>query len=295
MNWDFAAFRTVDFNWVHDLQSVWSEPPGHVDELHSSLRERIVSDFFSQTKRRKDNPIGKVISGEAGVGKTHLIGSIRHEVWKKGGWFVLLDIVGITDFWATTAHGFLNSLCQHMPCGRQQCEAVLSAILKTRASSSAVPELIRWQETPSAIDTGTVRAFLNILRQVDSANTQKHQDVVRALLLLGDEDFDASNLAHCWLQGLDSDEGARRRLGFLAAPPKHAEIVRGILWVMSFAGPTLIAVDQIDSIVSASNLLSGHKEDPLDETERKARAIIQLLAGGLMDLHDVKQRAMTSS
>ena len=66
-----------------------------------------------------------------------------------------------------------------------------------------------------------------------------------------------------------------------------------MLWVMSLAGPTLIAVDQIDAIVSASNLLAGVDDGAGDDTERKARAIINLLAGGLMDLHDQKTRAMT--
>ena len=55
----------------------------------------------------------------------------------------------------------------------------------------------------------------------------------------------------------------------------------------------MIAVDQIDAIVSASNLLAGINDEPNDDTERKARSIIDLLAGGLMDLHELKRRALT--
>ena len=62
---------------------------------------------------------------------------------------------------------------------------------------------------------------------------------------------------------------------------------------MGLAGPTLIAVDQIDSIVSASNILVGDGSTPVDDGEKKARHIIETLAGGLMDLHDLKRRAMT--
>ncbi|MGH8473662.1 MAG: hypothetical protein ACREVJ_14660, partial [Gammaproteobacteria bacterium] len=47
------------------------------------------------------------------------------------------------------------------------------------------------------------------------------------------------------------------------------------------------------AIVSASNLLAGLDAPPHDDTERKARAIIEVLAGGLMDLHELKKRAMT--
>src|SRR5271154_1667013 len=94
------ALRAADFNWTHDLQSVWSDPAFHVEELHQSLIDGIIDDFFAYTKKRTDNPVGKVIQGEAGAGKTHLIGTLRRRVWEGGGWFVLLDIIGITDFWA---------------------------------------------------------------------------------------------------------------------------------------------------------------------------------------------------
>src|SRR4029077_11849703 len=40
-------------------------------------------------------------------------------------------------------------------------------------------------------------------------------------------------------------------------------------------------------------LLAGINDEPNDDTERKARSIIDLLAGGLMDLHDLKRRALT--
>jgi hypothetical protein len=112
-------------------------------------------------------------------------------------------------------------------------------------------------------------------------------------LLLGSDDWDASNLAYCWLQGLDVDDVKRRELGFLSAPPPYPELVRGMLWVMSLAGPTLIAVDEIDAIVSASNVLAGSAGAPNDDAERKARAIIEELAKGLMELHKLKRRALT--
>src|SRR5215207_8390161 len=99
MNQALQAFRAVDFNWTHDLQSVWSDPTFQVDELHGDLIGQIIDDFFLRTERPTDNPIGQVILGEAGAGKTHLMGTLRRRVWQRKGWFVLLDIIGITDFW----------------------------------------------------------------------------------------------------------------------------------------------------------------------------------------------------
>src|SRR5260370_21252899 len=125
-----GAFRAVDFNWTRDLQSVWIDPSYQVDDLHKDVVDDLMEDFLSRTRNAQDNPIGRIILGQAGVGKTHLIGSLRRRVWDVSGWFVLLDIIGITDFWATAALGFLNSLHQPMPTGRTQYEAVLSRIVR---------------------------------------------------------------------------------------------------------------------------------------------------------------------
>ena len=247
MNQALRAFRAVDFNWAHDLQSIWSDPVFQVDELHKTLIDQIIDDFLSRTKKPTDNPIGQVILGEAGAGKTHLIGTLRRRVWEAKGWFVLLDIIGITDFWATTALGFLNSLHQPVPSGRTQYEAVLSAIVsRVPLDSAARKAMNEWEEKPDKTRLDTVELFLRLMRRVDQTNTTKHQDVIRALLLLGSDDWDANNIAYCWLQGLDVDESKRHELGFLKAPPPYHELVRGMLWVMSLAGPTLIAVDQIE-------------------------------------------------
>jgi hypothetical protein len=294
MNASLKALRAADFNWTHDLQSIWSDPVFQVEDLHQSLINRIIDDFFTRTKTPTDNPIGQIILGEAGAGKTHLIGTLRRRVWRANGWFVLLDIIGITDFWATAALGFLNSLHQSMPEGLTQYEAILSAVVKRMPLDSATHKAVaEWQKKPEKTRLDTVSLFLTLLKRIDPANTTKHQDVVRALLLLGSDDWDANNLAYCWLQGLDVDEAKRKELKFVKAPPPYPELVRGMLWLMSLAGPTLIAVDQIDAIVSASNILAGVENEPNDDAERKARAIIDLLAGGLMDLHDLKRRAMT--
>src|SRR6266536_429209 len=294
MNQALQALRGVDFNWTHDLQGVWYDPFFQVDELHKMTIDRIMDDFLLHTTNPTSNPIGRVVLGEAGAGKTHLIGTLRRRVWQAHGWFVLLDIIGITDFWATTALGFVNSLHQPMTSGQTQYQAVLSAIVnKVPLDSTAQKAIVEWKAKPDRTRLDTVDLFLKLLRRIDHLGTTKHQDVIRALLLLDSDDWDASNLAYCWLQGLDVDESKRRDLKFLTAPPLHSELVRGMLWVMSLAGPTLIAVDQIDPIINASNILADVDGAAGSESEKKARHIIQTMAGGLMELHDLKKRAMT--
>jgi DNA helicase HerA-like ATPase len=294
MSEPLRAFRAADFNWTRDLQSVWTDSSFQVDELHNDVVDELMEVFVSRTRNTTDNPIGRVILGQAGAGKTHLIGRLRQRVWDADGWFVLLDILGITDFWATAALGFVDSLHQPMPNGRAQYETILSTIARQLPLDATARQAIEhWEQKREPEKLRTTDLFIRLLSRADPAKTLRHQDVVRALLLLESEDWNAKNLAYCWLQGLDASESERKELGFLNAPPPFPELVRGMLWVMSLAGPVLIAVDQIDAIVSASNLLAGMDEEPKDDGERKARSIIDLLAGGLMDLHDLKRRALT--
>src|SRR5215471_10116072 len=109
---ELEVFRSVDFNWTRQLRSIWRDPPYHVPSLHQRPVDEIVDYFRTQTHDRDplDEPLGRVIVGPAGYGKTHLIGELRRRVWNMDGWFVLLDFVGIRDFWSSVALGFLNSL-----------------------------------------------------------------------------------------------------------------------------------------------------------------------------------------
>jgi hypothetical protein len=286
MNPALAAFSGADFHWTQGLRDIWAEQPYHVDSLNGDLADRIVAEFFARTRSAEANPIGQVLSGRAGSGKTHLSGALRRRVWEGGGFFVLIDIFGVADFWRTAALAFVESLTRRMPDGRTQAAAVILAALK---KASADPDARRAAAAAKAPPTLTKAAAVDLLLAMlaasEPAETRRHQDVLRALALVESRDFAVSSFAGLWLQGQESDEERQRALGFLGGPPAPAEIVRGLLWIMGFAGPTLIALDQIDAIVSEANAAG--------ETAGRARAILQAVASGLTDLHDIKRRALT--
>ncbi|MDE3174917.1 MAG: hypothetical protein KGM15_02265, partial [Pseudomonadota bacterium] len=280
------AFAAADFHWTRGLRDVWAQTPYHVDGLHGDLADRVAAEFFARTRASESNPIGQVLSGRAGSGKTHLLGTLRRRVWDGGGWFVLIDFVGVADFWAAAALAFLESLSRRMPSGHSQAGAILRAVLKHLSADPAARAAATRPAHPLLAKGRAIELLLAMLAAVDPAGARRHQDVVRALALLDSRDFNASACAAMWLQGHDSEEARRREFGF-TTQPAPAEIVRGLLWIMALAGPTLIAVDQIDAVVSDAN---GAE----DEAEaRKANTLLQSLAGGLMDLHDMKRRAMT--
>ncbi len=238
--------------------------------------------MIKETKDPARKPPGQVVVGEAGVGKTHLIADLRRRTWESGGWFVMLDVLGITDFWRSAALSFITSLLQTMPDGRQQYEAVLAGVARRFKVEEQVQKAFLM---PEIEPRKVVDLLVKGLMKTDMHNAMKHQDVFRALALLKSHDLGTVGIAHSWLQGYDADETARRELGFVAPPPSPVELVRGMSWVMSLAGPTMVGVDQIDGIVTASAINSTLGDD-LNTTA----SFDEILAAGLLELYDVIRR-----
>ncbi|WP_279358041.1 ATP-binding protein [Methylobacterium indicum] len=274
------ALRRVNFDWVRTLDSIWldAEPTGAPNE---ALMPGLVADLHAQGAGPR--PRGRVLIGEAGIGKTHLVGQIRREIWASGGWFVLLDVLGLTDFWRSAALSYLTALMQPMPDGRRQSDAVLAGIARRFRVEAQVEQAFN---TPNIDARRIVDLLVRALMHVDTGRALKHQDVFRALCLLRAQDLATVGLAHAWLQGYEADPVARTALGFTTPPPSPIELVRGMAWIMGLSGPTLIAVDQIDGVVDASRLSA---EDDFDS----GPGLAEMLAAGLMELHEGGGRGMT--
>ena len=278
---ELRAFSSVDFDWTRQLQSVWQDRDYHVEAFNKSLLDTLRDDFFRLTKDRESTPIGRVVSGVAGAGKTHLVSSLRREVWNRQGWFILLDMVDVKDFWGATCLAFVSSLHRKMPDGLQQYQAITRKLADFLGMEPEVENLLKIMlENKAPIDREIIGLLIDMLAQVDRGNTHRHQDVFRAFFLLNSSDFSAAAIGYHWLQGEEIDEEAARLYGFSARRGNASEIVRGLTWIMGFTGPTLIAVDQVDSIIQESH-------------ERSDYSKVETLAHGLMELHDVKHRAMT--
>ncbi|MEA2983974.1 MAG: hypothetical protein QOD94_228 [Alphaproteobacteria bacterium] len=277
MNEELQALRDADFGWVRSLDSVWSDEENADAGPNQDQVNALINELAGLQK--SPNPPGRVLLGQAGIGKTHLVGVLRREAWKQRCWFVMLDVVGITDFWQSAALSFVTSLLQVMPGGQRQHEAVLAGIARRFNIEKEVDLVLA---SPTVQPKRVVDLLVGGLIKIDAANTLKYQDVFRALALLRSHDLTAVGIAHAWLQGYDADEATRKNLGFLKPPPAPVEIVRGLLWVMGLAAPTLIAVDQIDGVLSSSagSEFSG------------APDFTQVLTGGLLGFTSTMNRSM---
>lgn len=291
---DLKAFRSADFGWTRQLRSVWRDPPYHVSAIHADVADDIIDDFERKTSidYTGDEPLGRVIVGPAGFGKTHLIGELRRRVWKMGGWFILLDLVGVKDFWASAALGFLNSLqVRTATNGQTQYQRLISLLGERLGIERQAAAIVsRHRGSPPELVKSLATLYVVSLSKRYYEETSAHRDVVTALILLISEDLDCHSIAHAWLQGMPLDADLVRPFG-IASQCDPIKVVDGLSWVMSLVGPTLIAVDQIDAILSASNA-QAHAvvaDGEFDETQ----SIVESMSLGLMNLHERKHRAVT--
>lgn len=278
------ALRRVDFDWVRTLDSIWIDTPA-TGGPNERLVPEIVADLHEKARQPSDRAMGRVLVGQSGVGKTHLVGQLRQEAWRRGGWFVPLDVLGLTDFWRSAALSFVTALLQAMPDGRRQSDAVLAGVARLFGARIEAQVEAAFK-MPDMDARRIVDVLVPALMSVDASRALKHLDVFRALCLLRSHDFGVVGLAHAWLQGYEADPAERAALGFRTPPPAPIELVRGMCWIMALSGPTLIAVDQIDGIIETSRLAA--------ENGIEAEAgLAEVLAAGLLELNIVCDRSMS--
>ncbi len=295
MTSEFDAFRAVNFDWTRQLRGVWRDPHYHVPGLHQQVVDDVVEYFLSKTINPDpdDEPLGRVIVGPKGFGKTHLIGELRRQVWEREGWFVLLDFIGIKDFWSSVALGFLNSLQVRMADGKTQYHRLVLCVAKLlEIDEELTTTAERWRGQPRGLMLELVRLFTRSLARKYPGEANQHLDVITALVLLISEDLDCHSIAHGWLQGMSFEGEDVRALGF-KEENSPIKVVQGLSWIMSRIAPTLIAIDQIDAIITTSKSLARAANSGAMQEQKEAQFIVDALAQGLMDLHEYKRRAVT--
>ncbi|KFI21611.1 helicase HerA domain-containing protein [Nitrosococcus oceani] len=327
---EYRVLKTVNFDWTMQLQSVWRNSPLHVPGLHENLRTELMETLKERMGSQDQNPLGQIITGPAGAGKTHLLSAIRQEVAALPAWFVLVDMTDIKDFWETVLLGYLNSLQQATSGNRPQFQSLLKHLLNPdvkpqnpfssfyRTPSRSRKSPLQWltallagkkaqrQEaapaTPRQIAEYGDKELAQVIRQtINRLSTQypeeirAHQDALRALMLLNSNDLERANVGYSWLQGMAIDETDRHLFGFLWPQRQPSEIVKSLSWLMSRYAPTLLAFDQLDAIMSQHHITtasSGEGERMTGE-QRASQAIIEGIADGFMAVRDTVYRTAT--
>ncbi len=282
------VLEAADFNWTKHIDKVWSDDDTDVAGIHNDTRRDFVK-ALDRLLRQEDSasPLGWVVTGPGGSGKTHLLGAFRRETLERDGFFILADMSGVKDFWETILLHLIRSIRKPWRDDSPQTMRLLDRIAKTSncgVDGDALPGMFR-DDLAAAI-----KKIINGLYRHFDVQTQEFQDVLRAVAMLASEDIDISDCGRQWLLGLEPDAEAVKLFGFKHPVCDAKRAVEGMSWLMSLDGGfSVFALDQLDAIIKQ------HYRPGVDIAGREAstaRSIIVSICDGLMTLRDITRRTL---
>jgi hypothetical protein len=288
--------RSADFDWTTRLASVWDDPAWDVPDLHMDIRRRFVAKLEALIAAPGfASPLGWVINGSGGTGKTHLLGTFRREAARRKAAFVLVDMTDVRDFWATVLQGYIGSLQVRYDGDLFQHQFILKNLIEqqfqakvTKPAAEILTILARQKSTELARD---IQKPLGALYKVHPAEVMRYHNTIRALVCWNSDDFAIASTGQAWLLGQEIDAEDCRTLGFDIPREEPRRIVEALSWIMSLSGPTVLAFDQLDPIVT--QLAFQRESEAASEERFGAEAIITGIGGGLGALYDVTRRTLT--
>ncbi|SFQ75669.1 ATP-binding protein [Amycolatopsis rubida] len=281
-----AVLATLRFDWADTPDHVWRDSPYHVDGLHPEVMAAIDVGIRDAAASDAPSPIGLVMQGHKGVGKTHLLGMVRRAVHRAGGYFFLNDLTSGDAFWEDTADALRRGLLRADASGEPQVRGFLRRVCER----GDVP----W-ESASALLSGRglsrahLDAFVLGLRKLDRQVGVECADTARALALYAAEDLTQNDIGDEYLGRFEeARSGTRRKWGIRAKPKASLEQVHDITRLLALTGPLVIGVDQLDTLVARSALLAREMRQ-----RREDDLLVAQIADGLMELREVTRRTVT--
>ncbi len=290
---ELDVLRKVEFDWAVRLSNIWNDSAWDVPELHSDIRNEFAAKLKEMSgDTRPGSPLGWVLVGTAGSGKTHLIGNFRQEAARQRASFVLVDLTDVSEFWSNVLQGYLDSLQVIYEGDQFQYQCLLRNLLNQQFSStrpvSDILEILAKRPTESLAKD--IQKIINSFHKRHRQEILKYNETIRALVCMNSDDFTIANAGMAWLQGQSIETELAELLGFSNEVKKPQQIVEALSWMMSLGGPTVLVFDQLDPIVT--ELEYRKIADESIEGQSAAKAIVANIGGGLGALRDVTKRTL---
>jgi hypothetical protein len=277
------ALAALQLNWVTGSHDVWDGADVYVPDLHRQAAREITRRMDAA---RRSNSSGLVLEGMQGSGKTQLLGWVREQVQRGGGYFFLVNLVRGETFWESVVEAMLDGLSRsHAGSGDTQLRVLLGR-LGERAGTS---------RTVRAVAEGRRATKVGLAKFVDELGDRaglrvEVRDTARALAMRGSDDASAQELAKAYFLCDELDAQARLEYG-LGAARGPERTVRQLSEILALTCHSVIAVDQLDPLIAsaASSLatVDSSQEDP------KRDHSVNQVAQGLMGLRDGTLRTLT--
>ena len=280
-----SALTALRFNVAPTPEDIWQPSPFDVPEIHKDVVREIIDGL---TAARNASPMGVIVEGRAGSGKTHMLGAVREMIQRQdGGYFFLVKVISGRTFWENTAVGILDGLTQKTGPWGLQLITFLRRLTAALAVESRVRDAVCGTDplTRDHLDT-----FIWALRRHAGLGATMYLDTARALALYASQDFVAQDIGLAHLMSVAVDQADRAGWGLTAATRNPHEIVQDISHLLAITKtPTVIAVDQLDTMFAQSNVkFSVLGGDVSDDT---AKALSHV-ADGILTLRNDTLRTL---
>jgi hypothetical protein len=278
---ELTALAALTFNWTRTLNDVWAPAPFHVEGLHAEVSADIRR-ALAEADTGAANPLGIVIQGQRGVGKTHLLGWTREQVQGAGGFFFLVGDLSAKAFWEELLGCVVEQLLPLPDGSRDQLRTLLTALADRVGLDPVIRGAVTGQTAPNPV---TLRVFIRELRRIDPRIGLICQDTARALVLLASPDQDDQDVGYYFMTGNEVNLEDRRRWSINATRSVPRLLVTELSRLLALAGPTVIAIDQVDALIDE---LVGQAS----EAGLRSPSLAEM-GTGLMTLRDRTFRTLT--
>ncbi|WP_370949042.1 ATP-binding protein [Amycolatopsis sp. cg5] len=281
-----TALSNLRFDWADTPDHVWRDSPYHVSGLHTDVAAEVDKGIRDAAASDGPSPIGLVLQGKKGVGKTHLLGLVRRQAYRARGYFFLDDLTAGDAFWENTAEAMRGGLSRVDESGATQLTSFLRRVcLRANVDAKATERILNGRRlTKEDLDK-----FLHGLRGIDRQIALECADTARAMVLYNSEDTTTSYIGDDYLGGFEeSKSGDRQKWGIRPQPKPALTTVRDISKLLALTGPVVIAVDQLDTLIARSDL-NTKEPGAISDSDR----LVGQIADGLMRLREVTRRTVT--
>ncbi|WP_123026632.1 helicase HerA domain-containing protein [Mycolicibacterium stellerae] len=277
------ALASLRLTWAPTTDDLWRpQTATHVQGLNEYAVDYVMAAFGDAARDPVSAPLGVVIRGTAGTGKTHLLGQVRERVQAANGYFFVVELLDAASFWESVRSGVLESLGRPGAQRETQLKDLLWELSSIAHVSRAERRAIIGDDD---LDRETLDRFVNLLAKAHRDPARDYHQTLRALVLLAAADLTAHDVGEAYLQGSDesSDDG---RWGLRGSPDSAQDCVKGIARLVALAGPAVLALDQIDTLLAQSLART-------DATDRDTGdVVLHQVADGLMSVRQTMRRTV---
>jgi hypothetical protein len=282
------ALARTDFNSVKQVQNIWTLAHD-IPTIHQDLRRRF--DRHLETLRRSKNlesQRGLIFIGNPGAGKTHLLSAFCRQTMDKGGFFIMVDMNGVTSFYDTVVENLINSLLAADHGGQRQLSRLAENIFLAASYNNGQlpPNFDEWlANAPKASLIQKTTEIINRLNIITKSQPyiSRFQDTLRAVFFLHSNDLSLATYGRLWLQGsLDLNDPTIKPLAFSSPRPSPEAVIQAMTWLMSLNEAfSVLALDQLDTIITLQIVHLNGQNDGNTPEFLLAKKIINGVTSGL--------------